>query len=324
MTIVYSHNTALDFWRWHAATGSKLARPRPVRSVEDFGTPPSEDDVLVASRHFRPEGEIAHILVGPARGKRRMTQVCQHYRKDPLPSSSLMRLSEGEYVVSPELLFVQLAGNLDLVSLVRLGYELCGSYVLYAVDQRGFCACEPLTSVSRLKSFAVKARGMRGLANTRSALSRIIDGSASPRETDVSMLLTLPARLGGYGLPHPKLNYRIELSEKRQAELGRFFYKVDAMWVEAKLALEYESDEWHVGKERIHRDSRRRNDLKTLGFDVITATNAEVRSCRDMDNIAKGIARALGVRMRPSVEGYEARKRALRARLIGVNAKSLI
>ena len=44
------------------------------------------------------------------------------------------------------------------------------------------------------------------------------------------------------------------------------------------MILEYDSDQWHSGTARRHRDAARRNQLKSLGWTVVEVTPATLRS----------------------------------------------
>lgn len=126
-----------------------------------------------------------------------------------------------------------------------------------------------------------------------------MDGSASPRETAFAMLLTLPHRYGGYGLPRPELNaapsaHRRGHRGSRQS--GSFV--PDLLWERAGVAVEYNSSGWHSKTGQAARDSRRLNALSMNGMAVYVVTDGLIRSVGDMDALAGEIARKLGVRTR--------------------------
>ena len=60
----------------------------------------------------------------------------------------------------------------------------------------------------------------------------------------------------------------------------------DLLWRDARVALEYESDAFHAGPDALMADSRRRNRLRALGYDVITLTNSEIKDVVAMDALA--------------------------------------
>ena len=45
-----------------------------------------------------------------------------------------------------------------------------------------------------------------------------------------------------------------------------------------RVALEYDSDQWHAGTARRHRDAARRNQLRAVGWTVIEVTPAQLRN----------------------------------------------
>lgn len=312
---MYADNTAIDFWRWRARTSSCLERPSPTRlRVVPRGSP-SKSDVLAACEHFAESDSPAHVIVSGSNHCRAVDGVAFHVVSTKIPSGSFMKLCDGVYVATPEYVLVRMASRLDRFEMLRLLYEFCGAYVRNEGDARGFSNCEPITSLGRVSRFVEKASGIRGVREARLLTRHVLGGSASPRETDVAMQVTLPQHMGGYGLGGAKLNERIELTESQRRELSRPAITPDMVWVGNRLALEYESDAWHSGSKEFVRDSRRRNDLRTLGYDVITVTNDEFKSVSDMDRIAKNLAKGLGVRMRVSVADYEMRKLMLRTRI---------
>lgn len=117
------------------------------------------------------------------------------------------------------------------------------------------------------------------------------------------MLLCLPCSCGGYGLPVPLLN--------RYVAAGK--YIADLSWHESKVLVEYDSNEWHTGAERIARDSKRRGNLSLAGYQVVGVTNEQIKSIDEMDVVAQLIARGMGRRFRfPRDYDYRGRQRHLR------------
>ncbi|MCL1896343.1 MAG: endonuclease domain-containing protein [Clostridiales bacterium] len=156
----------------------------------------------------------------------------------------------------------------------------------------------PLTNVKALKNLAGRMEGVNGQKNANRALRYIADGSGSPMETILFMLLTLPHQLGGYGLPAPVLNKRIDMAKAGISRSGKPYYVLDLFWPKAKLAIEYDSDSYHTGADRIARDAKKRSDLKARGITVITVTSGQVRSATEFERIAKLISRNLHGRLR--------------------------
>ena len=318
MTIIFTDETALEFWRWQARTQGRFMDHEPVQGSIEAPRAPGLRAVREECSRFRSTTGPIHVLACDAQRSHPVPDIALHSRRNPLPAGSCVRLPGETWVVSPEMLFIQMGRRLDQVSLIQLGYELCGSYAIAAPehDLRGFCRTEPLVTLARITRFLDGATGEHGIQGARAAARFVCESAASPREAAASMLLTLPPRLGGYGLEAPLLNHRIDLSPSEQQTLGRAFLRADMLWPRAKLVLEYDSDAWHADKARLNYDSQRRNLLRSIGYEVISLTNSEIKSLAHLDRIVRSIRKALGCRFRTSIRDYELRKRELHQRLV--------
>jgi len=174
----------------------------------------------------------------------------------------------------------------------------------------------PLTSVRALKAFASRMEGVRGRKKALRALRYIADGSASPMETIVLMLLVLPYKLGGYGFAKPELNKRVDIRNVAGQVPDRTYYKCDFYWPKANLAAEYDSDLHHTGPERIESDSIRRLHLKANGIEVVTVTRGQLRSIPEFEGVAKTIAKGLGKRLSYKNPGFQEAQKELRKLLL--------
>ena len=123
----------------------------------------------------------------------------------------------------------------------------------------------------------------------------------------MAMQLTLPRGLGCYHLGTPQLNYRIDIPEEMRLAAGKSFYRADLCYPNKRLILEYNSDEYHVGADRIASDARRLDVLAAMRWHVVTVTNRQLSSKRDMDLIAGSVAKTLGVRLRVRSTSFERR-----------------
>lgn len=110
--------------------------------------------------------------------------------------------------------------------------------------------------------------GRRGVRRLRRILD-LHDPQQGLSESEAETLLVRVLRANG--LPKPTLQHSIYSGK-------RFVARVDAAFVELKIAIEYDSYEHHTGRLALVRDSARRNQLVALGWAPITATAADLRS----------------------------------------------
>lgn len=252
--------------------------------------------------------EPLHLLVPHKNAVNSLKSTRCHVRSAPLSCGSFVRVGDDLLLGSPELCFAQMAASLPFVSLVKLGTELCSLYTLQPNGSAGYERVLPPTTPRALEAYLGRCAGMRGLADARKAACLVAASSGSPMETALALILGLPLRLGGYGLPRPILNHRIDALQSGPNAMERRYYLCDLYWPEARVALEYDSDLEHTGPSRIANDARRRNDLTSLSVTTITATRDQVMDGRGLDRLAHQVARALGARIR-SKRGWSTRAR---------------
>lgn len=333
--VFYGYGTALAYWRTRQM--DLASRRPPVRTDADLASRYAAahavrtgrfagEDVLACLAPARfPEPEPpAHIVV-PQVGVRSQSKLLAcHVWRPPLPPDAFASLDPATHIASPPLCFVQMAALLDVGRLALLGLELCGGYALDPCDPKGFRRRDPLARREELLAATERCRGVRGVKRARRALAFVADGSASPMESAVVALLCAPRAIGGYGLPLPLLNHRIDLSGDSGAMSGSAFFSCDLFWPDGGVAVEYDSDMFHTGSERIARDSERRNALSYLGISVVTVTRRQVMSAVGCDRIAHLLEKHLGIAGRAErassperLRSEEARRASFRREVLG-------
>jgi len=186
--------------------------------------------------------------------------------------------------------------------------EAAGSNEYSASDQSIYNLPQ-LTNKTKLKAFVARMGGWQGHKQAIKALRYIAEDSASPMETILFILLTLPYRYGGYGLPTPELNGRIYPGKGVKRFSGRSFYRGDLLWRKAGVVAEYNSDLEHTGPERIARDAIRQSDLNLCGIYEIPVTKEQIKNEELLDKVARQIAARIGRQLRYKEPGFtEARK----------------
>lgn len=317
MSLCIGYISALEFWRT-ANVDQSFLRPSSVACASIvLRDKPSADEVLALVRNFDFLSEPVHLLVAHASARFRSDRTVCHVSTAHFPKGSFVHVGAGVLVAEPELCFVQASTGASLAQLAKIGYELCGSYRLSDGETKGFCSGEPLASPASLRRFMGLAGSLRGVDDAQRALRYVIPNSASPMETVLVLLLCLPLRLGGYGLPLPSMNVRIE-AEGRMGKVGsRSFYKCDLYWPDAKVAVEYDSDLFHTGSERIASDASRRNALAFRGVTVVTVTKRQVFHRAEFDGVVRLLMKLLGRRMRASSRDWSRERSNLRDELLG-------
>lgn len=106
--------------------------------------------------------------------------------------------------------------------------------------------------------------GRRGIVQVRELLPYVDGRAESAMESEARLVM-----IDG-GLPHPLPQYEIR-------DLTGRLWRVDFAWPDAKVAAEYDSVEWHSGREGMLRDKLRTARLQECGWTIIPITVDDVR-----------------------------------------------
>lgn len=336
MDIVVYGMTAMNYWRRVSAIGGigavsgmvplcpadTLAQALPRRrGTVPVGPPSSEMVGLLEHYGIVTPDHPAHVLVRTRTDRREIRGITCHVCEREIPARSLHPVdfgagrARGIYVCSPELALLQMsAAGLSLVEFIELGMELCGTYRM--LDGAAIYGCEPLMDSASLRAFLARARGLPGLDEARRAAPWVMDGSASPAETDLAISFALPWRYGGANLGVPLLNHEIRLNEEGRAILGCDTMRPDQLFVGPRVAglgfpCEYDSVEYHSSRDQAARDERRRNALAAMGMGCAIIRPQHLRSVRAFDDIARLVRCNVGARVRDLPDDYDERHRRL-------------
>ena len=267
------------------------------------------------------EGGKYHLIVNDRISRHHSSHACFHLWKGPFPQGSFYRVNDEVFVASPEFAFLHMASVCSLSQLVAYGCEICGRYAFDPREERGFRMRDaPLTSARKIKRFLESAENVRGKAKALQAVELVIEGNESPMETLTALLLCLPCRYGGYGLPKLTANVTVPLTREAYAILHQRECRIDLLWEKAKLAVEFLGKHDHDEESAFERDRKRTNALAEMGYEVIELTNEQVRDWEAFELIARRIARLTGKRVAPQHRGLSPARQQLRNTLFAWNA----
>lgn len=270
---------------------------------------------------IRPPAEDSrlYLLVPEAQVRRTVRHVKHRLCRTELPDHAFLRLGSHAYVPTPEFTFLLMAHYLDLHELIVLGMELCGHYRLVGsstnsplVSNRTLYGQRPLTTPQRIAALLERADGFTGLPKAKRACAYLTAGSASPMETALYLLLCLPRKLGGYGLPRPTLNAKRKVTSLAGSFTLSRTLVPDLFWSFAMLDVEYDSEEFHASAEALRKGARRALALRSMGVQVMSVTKDVVYDEDAFDAIARLVAKVLGVRIRKLTQAAKHQRQLLR------------
>ena len=319
METFLSHESALVYWREHFPLDSDLGPAAYVKGTERCASRAADVIGSVPEEFVKP-GRPIDVLVFSEKERRRSKSVACHSWETRLPANAFHH-GRGVYVSSPEFVFLQMAPQLTFAQLVALGCELCGTYVLLpenvshpgSIDEMPK-RLTPLTNIARISAFLESTGRANGKVKAIRALKYLVEGSRSPMETMVYMLLCLPVMEGGYGLPKPEMNADIPLDLEAQTIAQRQHCQGDLCWPYHKLDIEYHG-EVHVGAAQMKSDVGRELGIEHMGWRVITVTSPQVFNADRFEVVAKEAASCIGKRLRARVFDATLQRSVLRHEL---------
>jgi hypothetical protein len=119
-------------------------------------------------------------------------------------------------------------------------------------------------TAAELRATTAQQKGRRGIVRVRELMSYIDRRPESPMESEARLVF-----IDG-GLPTPELRYNIV---DRYGKLWR----VDFAWPEALVAAEYDSVEWHIGRDALLHDRLKTARLQECGWTAIPMTVDDIR-----------------------------------------------
>lgn len=299
---------------------------RLLRSLEDFEgiraarAMPSSKDVPSLPKSFRESSPLAtlprplEVVVSLGKTRSQSKQFHNNIWKLPDRAPCFLFIESGVYLSNPEFCFVQLARSCSVIDLIKLGFELCGTYRIDPASLIGFRTAQPLSSTEAINRFIDKMHG-KVPRKAKTAVRYVRNGSASPMETCLALLLGLPARYGGYGLGMPEMNAELLIPAKLGKQTTYREYHCDLYWPEQNVAIEYNSREFHVNELAVERDASRINNLKAAGIEALAVTRAHVADHMKFDAIAHSAASLMGKRIRIAYADIDERRMSLRKQL---------
>ena len=300
MAAFLSVDESLRFWRSDDPSycGETVVSPAENVLLSEAVGRMCDIDHLHLEEYADADGRL-ELLVPDAARRSRSKKLGFRVIGADLPRGSFYRAKRSVYVCSPELLLILFAEKASIFETIALGCELCGSY---SARTGGNLKHAALTCVEAIEEYLGKVKMLKGAKRCRKALKYIENGSASPRETDLYMMLCLPSKLRGFGLGGALLNDPQEVGRQHRSKTNLKKITPDLLWKGKKVAIEYDSNEYHIdragsldaGRSRLSNDSERRRTYKAIGISVVTVTNDEFIDFDEIERIATLLAKLLG------------------------------
>lgn len=155
----------------------------------------------------------------------------------------------------------------------------------------------PIITPERMMAYLSEMGGVRGIERARRVADLAYAEAASPMETLLALMLSLPCSMGGFGLPRPQMNYEVQVDSQFRELSSQETMFTDLGWPDPKVAVEFYGWDEHfgAGPAKVASDASRANSLIALGWTVLHATYEQVKTVPGITMLARQLAAALGV-----------------------------
>ncbi len=212
-----------------------------------------------------------------------------HLCSTQIPSTHKFQIGEKN-VLSPEIAFAQVASELDLHRLILLALLMC------AQPEKPWQ--EALTTKANMIRTIKALKQLDGKAKALQALGYVEDSCRSPMEAFLFMLLSLPYKLGGYGLTGAVFNYEVRLNPKNAKTLRQWRVFADIYYRQGRLFVEYDSKEFHTEQAELQKDAERTASILRENYQLINVRTNQVFDKNKFEIVAHNLARCIGKRIR--------------------------
>lgn len=295
MKTLISHTTALEILDLQARCEHREQDPLrfDFETIFDTGTLGVTDEALALLERVPPPLDVLVCsraklhLRGPFR---------THLHAGALPPDSCTLIDHGVYLCGAPFVFLQLARGRELLPAIKLACYMMGTYSLDPAGVDGIVYRRPLTTIDDLATFLHANSRQKGSGVAAKALKHALPLCASPKEMELALLLTLPARMGGYALRKPQLNSPILLSPEARRLYPHSTCYVDLLWQEAHYGLEFNGRHHYESDMKIGDDEARRLALRRDGYTIESVTSQQLANAAQLDAVAENIAERLRAR----------------------------
>lgn len=241
-----------------------------------------------------------------------------------LPQGAVIEVEGIGEVTSPELTLFTMARAIPVLELTLAMYEFCGEFSVYKPSEeieselanapygwrrvasaRGkgtnLWMRSPLTTIERIRAFADKMNGRRGIRAFSDAAALVSGVVRSPMEAQAALLLSAPRSLGGYGL-EVQTNRTIRLSPAAR-KLAQRDYCIADLYLESPdgtraVDVECQGAVIHAGETASESDADRTTALESMGLDVVLLSYGQMANRQRFALAVDLIAQKLGIRLR--------------------------
>lgn len=325
--IILSHYSALTMYRYARIYGAKLLKCDDNKKIN--ARRPSVEETKLLTRFLEKQTgkfyKLEVLLDDVAKRKNSAILTC-HSSNFRLNGKYFCKITSNDEVknatifhdiilVCPEITLAQMSKTVPAWKTLQWVMEFFGNYVVDINNTRGFIACRPLLNkIDNLNFYKDAEFEKSKICNSKnmSICTKFLQkNSASPAETNLYILLCDPRRLGFFQTLKMDLNKEYVLSETAYSLCGQATITPDLSIKKKKVAIEYDSREFHAKVMQDQKDKRRLMALEHDGWKVFVVVPYQMNNYQAFCQIAHDILKACGQETRIRTKNFYSHSRSV-------------
>ena len=162
----------------------------------------------------------------------------------------------------------------------------------------------PLCAVNDIEEVIKRMNSISGAATARKALGQIAQGSGSPLEARLFLLLCASASCGGEHWERPCLNRGILFTDEAKRLSGQSHCACDFLWPDKHVAIETKGKAFHADKDGFEIDNGRRSALESMGYTVFDVIYRQIADCDQFETLLNTFSKRLGFSLRKRTSAF--------------------
>lgn len=301
--VIVTHYSALLLLRYARLNNAKISYSKFNQESARTITNSEANELRNFIDTISPQHNQLDILISRRSQSCKISEIKCHVCSNKLPPMSFVSISTDDkmlqakifgkiIIASPMLIISQMSVKVPFFRLLQWSLELCGNYIITPNSEEGFVFTDsPITDPRSIKTYIKNLNNCRvGSARVKSLVAKYVTkNSASPAETNLYILLCGPRTHGFFGVKDLQLNHKIKISAKAKTVCGQQYIKPDLCNPKRKLAIEYDSKQFHTDEIQNQKDKRRISALVHDGWHVTTIVPYQLHNFNAFSNIATSL-----------------------------------
>ena len=182
---------------------------------------------------------------------------------------------------------------MPIEALALIAFEFCGTYSINPLSGQLQTVVNQIMTTKSFETYLSQYLNFHSYTKGKKKLQEIVkilaDNAASPSEARLYIKLCGDRKFGLFGCKNLEMNKSVKISKEAQRIAGQAIIVPDIINEKKKIAIEYNSSQFHENFEQGQKDQRRRDALVYDGWKVHSIVSQHLYDRATFNLLAKEI-----------------------------------